>query len=155
MRLIVAYFSRKVYWFDYDRFNLDQLPKDNWLCFATSDKKPNTNKFKQFVKCGIQNNILEFKGHGKYGEELHDLFDQVMIDLELSENLNYIDIATTCHNDESYADAFWQCFFATTLPVRADLDDISIVCMDLNGKDRSVELKGIIDRFEKGWIPED
>lgn len=155
MKQIGTYFSRKVYWFEYDQFKLDQLPKDNWLCFATSEIKPDAVKFKQFVQYAIENNILEFKGHGKFGEELHDIFDEVMIDLEISKNLKYLDIVTTSHNDETFADAFWQCFFATTLPVRADLDNISIVCMDITGKNRTSDLKRIIDRFENGWIPDD
>jgi hypothetical protein len=146
MKEIGTYQSRKVYWFNYNQFQLDQLPTKNWLCLATSDIDPNDEKFEKFVRYGIDNGILEFKGHG--------LFDEIMVDIEISKSLNTIDIATTWHNDETLADAFWQCFFVTTLPTRADLDNISIVCTDIEGNDRITELKGILKRFENGWIPD-
>jgi hypothetical protein len=154
MKEIGTYQSRKVYWFNYNQFQLDQLPTKNWLCLATSDIDPNDEKFEKFVRYGIDNGILEFKGHGLFGEKLHDLFDEIMVDIEISKSLNTIDIATTWHNDETLADAFWQCFFVTTLPTRADLDNISIVCTDIEGNDRITELKGILKRFENGWIPD-
>lgn len=155
MKTIGTYQNRKVFWFDYNQFQLDQLPKKDWLCLATSEIIPNDKKFEKFVRHSINNGILEFKGHGEYGEKLHDIFDEVMVDIEISNKIDFIDIATTCHNDEPLAESFWQCFFATTLPVKADLDNISIVCMDLNRNDRTSELKKILDRFKSGWIPED
>lgn len=155
MKLIGTYQNREVYWFDYNQFKLDQLPRKNWLCLATSDIDPIDGKYDKFVRHSIETKILEFKGHGKFGEKLHDIFDEIMVDIEISNNVDFIDIATTWHNDETLADVFWQCFFATTLPVRADLDNISIVCTDMQGTDRSEELKSIITRFEEGWIPED
>jgi hypothetical protein len=154
MKLIGTYQSRKVFWFDYDQFQLDQLPKKDWLCLATSDIDPNNDKYEKFVRHSITNEILEFKGHGNFGEKLHDIFDEIMVDIEISDKVDFIDIATTWHNNETLADAFWQCFFATTLPVRADLDNISIVCADLKGTNRTNELKEILGRFENGWIPD-
>lgn len=154
MKLIGTYQSRQVFWFAYDKFQLDQLPKKDWLCLATSDIDPDDRQFQEFVRRSIDNGILEFKGHGMSGEKLHDIFDETMVDIEISKNVEPIDIATTCHNDETLADAFWQCFFATTLPTRADLENVSIICTDLSGNDRTIELKEILDRFEKGWIPE-
>jgi hypothetical protein len=155
MKLIGTYQSRQVYWFDYDQFQLDQLPKKDWLCLATSDIDPNKDKYERFVRHSIANGILEFKGHGEFGEKLHDIFDETMVNIEISEKVDFIDIGTTCHNDETLDDTFWQCFFATTLPLRADLDNVSIACMDITGNDRSKELELILSRFEEGWIPED
>lgn len=154
MKLIGTYQTRQVFWFDYDQFPLDKLPKENWLCLATSDIDPNDEKYERFVRYSIDNGILEFKGHGKIGEKLHDIFDEIMVDIEISKNIETIDIATTWHNDETLAETFWQCFYATTLPTRADLDNISIVCTDIKGNDRTNELKEILGRFENGWIPE-
>lgn len=154
MKPIGTYQTRQVFWFDYYQFQLDQLPKKNWLCLATSDIDPNDEKYERFVRHSIDNGILEFKGHGEFGEKLHDIFDEIMVDIEISKNIGTIDIATTCHNDETLADTFWQCFFATTLPTRADLDNISIVCTDLKGTNRTSELSKILERFEDGWIPE-
>ena len=154
MNPIGTYQNRKVYWFDYDQFQLDQLPTKNWVCLATSDIDPNDEKYEKFVRHSIDNEILEFKGHGEFGEKLHDLFDKIMVDIEISKNLDTIDITTTWHNNETLADTFWECFFATTLPIRADPDNISIVCTDLKGNNRTTELKGILERFKKGWIPD-
>ena len=154
MKLIGTYQNRTVFWFDYDEFNLDQLPEKDWLCLATSDIDPNDKKFEEYVRHSIEHGILEFKGHGKFGEKLHDIFDEIVVQMEVVENHDPISIMTTCHNDETLADAFWQCFFVTCLPETADLDNISIVCTDLKGIDRSNELRDIIDRFETNWIPD-
>ena len=155
MKLIGTYQTRKVFWFDYDQFQLDQLPTKDWLCSAISDVDPNDAKYRKFVQYSIENDILEFKGFGKFGEQLHDIFDEIIIDLEISNNFDTIDIATTWHINETLADTFWQCFFATTLPMRADLDNISIFCTDIKGGDRTNQLKEFLERFENGWIPED
>lgn len=149
MKRIGKYQNRQVFWFDYDSFQLSQLPKKNWLCLAMSDIEPNADKFEKFVRHSIEYQILEFKGYGVYGEELHDIFDETMVEIEISENIDFIDIATTWHNDETLTDTFWECFFATTLPERADLDNIAIVCKDIHGFDRSDELKRILDQFNK------
>ncbi|MBK6475166.1 MAG: hypothetical protein IPF95_10730 [Flavobacteriales bacterium] len=155
MKPIGTYSARRVFWFDYDKFQLDQLPTKNWLCLATSDIEPNKDRFEEFIRHSIDHGILEFKGHGQFGERLHDIFDEIMVDIEISRKVDFIDIGTTCHNGETLADAFWQCFFATALPVTADMDNISIVCTDIEGTDRSNEMELILGRFEKGWIPED
>lgn len=154
MKLLGTYQTRQVFWFDYNQFNLDQLPKRDWLCLATSDAEPDDKKFVKFVRHAIESGILEFKGHGEFGEKLHDMFDETMVDIEISKNLTTIDIATTCHNNESLAEAFWECFFASTLPMRANLDNISIVCADLTGANKADKLKEILKQFVKGWMPE-
>ena len=154
MKAIGKYQNRKIYWFDYLDFKTEQLPTSDWVCFATSDINPNNIRFDQFVRHSIDNGILEFKGHGKFGEMLHDIFDETMVDIEITEKVDFINVMTTWHDDETYADTFWQCFFATCLPETADLDNVSIVCTDLKGTDRSGELKEIIERFENGWIPD-
>ncbi|MDX2245968.1 MAG: hypothetical protein SF052_04270 [Bacteroidia bacterium] len=154
MKLIGTYQTRQVFWFDYDQFQLDQLPQKDWLCLATSDIDPNDQKFEKFVRHSINNGILEFKGHGEFGEKLHDLFDEIMTQMEVIENHKPISVMTTWHNDETLADTFWDCFFVTCLPETADLGNISIICTDMKGNNRTYELKTILERFEKGWIPE-
>lgn len=154
MKPIGTYQTHQVFWFDYDQFQLEQLPTKNWVCLATSDIDPNDEKFEKFVRHSIDSKILEFKGHGKFGEKLHDLFDETMTQMEIVENHGPISVMTTWHNDKTLADTLWDFFFATCLPETADLDSISIICTDLKGNDRTSELKKILDRFEGGWIPE-
>src|SRR5690554_3307601 len=106
MRLIGTYQSRQVFWFDYDEFQLDQLPKKDWLCLAISDIEPNNDKYKSFVRYSISNEILEFKGHEILGEKRHNISDELMDDIEISKKIDVIDIVTTSHNNEPLAHAF-------------------------------------------------
>ena len=154
MKPIGTYQTRQVFWFDYIKLQVDQLPTKNWLCLAISDIDPIDEKFERFVRHSIDKGILEFKGHGQFGEKLHDIFDEIVTQMEVVENHEPISVMTTWHNDETLADTFWQCFFATCLPETADLDNISIICTDIEGKDRKSELKEILERFEDGWIPD-
>lgn len=45
-------------------------------------------------------------------------------------------------------------FFATTLPDRTNFDELAIICMSLDGDDRSDELRGFLKQFEDGWQTE-
>ena len=154
MNQIGKYFDRQVYWLDYDNF-ADQIPDKNWVCLAIANNQPDIDKFDKFVRTSISRNILEFKGHGQLGEELHVHFDQNMVIMEVLENHPAIDVITTWHNDETLADSFWQCFFATCLPDTADLDNIKVICTDLDGINRTDELKSYIKEFDLGWLPSD
>jgi len=154
MNPIGTYQTRQVFWFEYQQFQLEKLPTKDWVCLMTSDVRPDPVQFEKFVRHSIDNGILEFKAHGQFGENLHDSFDEIEVEMEVLEKHNPIDVMTTWHSNESLADTFWQCFFATCLPETADFDNISIVCADLTGTDRSKELKGFIERFENGWLPD-
>jgi hypothetical protein len=154
MRSIGKYFDRQIYWLDYDKFP-NQLPDKDWVCLATANHPPDIKKFDEFVRTSIAKGILEFKGHGNFGEKLHDLFDEIMVVMETMEEHAEIGVMTTWHNDETLADVFWQCFFATCLPETTDFDNIKIVCTDIDGIDRSDDLKAYIKEFELGWLPSD
>lgn len=151
---IGKYFDRKVFWLDYNNFS-NQLPDRDWVCLAIANVQPDLDKFDKFIRTSISKNILEFKGHGKFGEELHDLFDETIGVMETIEDHNEIAVMTTWHNDETLADTFWECFFATCIPETANLDNIKIICTDLEGVNRSNELKNYIKEFELGWLPSD
>jgi len=154
MQNIGKYFGRQIYWLDYSAF-VHQLPDRDWLCLAISNIEFDINTFCEFVRTSISKNILEFKGHGKFGERLHNLFDKTMVEMEMFEEHPQIGIMTTWHNDETLADTFWQCFFATCLPETADFDNIKIVCVDLDGTNRIQELQSYLKKFELGWLPSD
>ncbi len=74
MQNIGKYFDRQIYWLDYDNFS-NELPDKDWVCLAISNIEPDIDTFDKFVRISISKNILEFKGYGKFGEKLHDLFD--------------------------------------------------------------------------------
>jgi hypothetical protein len=151
MDYIGRYCGREVYWLDFNNYE-NELPDKDWLCLAISSIELDEEVFTKFVRRSIENDILEFKGAGNWGEKLHDLFDETMIEME-NENNREIDISTTCHNDQVLADAFWQCFYATGLPATADYDNIKVICTDLDGINRIAELKSYLKEFELGWLP--
>ena len=156
MNEIDTYQSRKVIWINYNELLAGEMPKSNWICLMTSSKsKPNSDKFDRFTRDAIKNGILEFKGHGEFGELLHDWFDETMVIMETMENHSEVDVMTTWHNNESLADAFWQCFFANCLPEATNYEKLKVVCTDLDGIDRKEELANYLSRFEQGWLPKD
>jgi hypothetical protein len=160
MEFIGEYFDRQVFWLDYERFLPIDLPKNNWICLATSNLDPDIHSFTNFVRTCLNNGIMDFKGHGAFGEKLHDLFDEVILfnKIENNESIespeDFRDSPmTSWHNNETLADVFWQCIFATFLPENVDLDNIKIVCTDLDGVDQRQELKDYLIRFSDGWLP--
>jgi hypothetical protein len=153
MQFIDNYYDRKVFWVDYNE-SLNLLPDNDWVCFVIANKEPDIDCFDQFVRMAISKNVLEFKAHGRFGEKLHDLFDETIVVMEVMEGFSEIEVMTTWHNDETLADAFWQCFFATCLPDNADFNNIKIICTDLDGINRSEELASYIKKFELGWLPD-
>lgn len=155
MQLIGTYFDRKVYWLDYQKLSIefDRFPDKDWVCLCIANQEPDLETFDKFVRSAIANRVLEFKGHGQFGEKLHDLFDETIARMETMEACHEIDVVTTWHNDQSLADTFWDCFFGTYLPATADIDNIKIICTDLDGMDRSDELRKYIKEYELGWLP--
>jgi len=154
MNRVGQYFGRQIYWLNYKEY-ADQLPDKDWVCLAISHSQPDLDTFDKFVRASIKKGIHEFKGHGKFGELLHDMFDETMGLMKTVEDHPEIEVMTTWHNDESLADTFWQCFFVTCLRDSADFDNVSIVCTDLDGVNRTEELKNYIQEFEIGWLPSD
>lgn len=154
MNEITTYQNIKVVWIDYGELLKGVMPKNDWICLATSSgSKPDFDEFDKFTHDSIKNGILEFKVHGTFGELLHDWFDETMVFMQTQENHPAIEVMTTWHNDKSLADTFWQCFFANCLPETADFGKLTIVCTDLDGLDRKAELVNYLNQFEKGWLP--
>ena len=155
MNEIGSYQNRKIIWSDYAELLHGTMPKDPWICLCTSSlKKPDFDKFDEFTRKSIQNGLLEFKGHGIYGELIHDLFDETAAIMVAIEKHPEIETMTTWHTDETLAYTFWQCFFATCLPKNTNQENLTIVCTDLDGINRTAELAEYMNRFKKGWLPE-
>ena len=131
-----------------------ELPNSDWIClFTSSERRPDINNFDEFTRRSIANGLLEFKGHGKFGELLHDWFDETMVNMETMEEHEEIEVITTWHINESLSDVFWQCFFDTCLPETTNYNKIKIVCSDLDEVNRISELQDYIKRFKEGWLP--
>jgi hypothetical protein len=145
--------NRKVYWWNYSDENYSELPGKDWICFVMADNFPETTSFDKFVKIIIGKAVLEFKVQGNFCELLHDFFDETIVEMEVMESYSEINIVTTWHSKEGFADAFWQCFYATSLPATANYNGIKIVCTHLDGIDKKPELRSLLKKFNEGWIP--
>jgi hypothetical protein len=124
------------------------MPTNNRACLTTSSGETEMTKFCYWAKDALSKGILEFKGHGKDGELLHDLFDQVMVQIEMDKGLVTIDVYATWHTNESLKDTFWQCFYAATLSAEVEYGQLKIVCADLSGINRSNELVNYLKESE-------
>ena len=153
MNYLGQYFDRKIYWIDYQSMHIDNLPTSDWVMLAISNHEVDIDKFTNFAIASIDRGLLEFKGAGCQGETLHQIFDTIMVNLEIEQKRPFIDIGTTGSSDETLNYTFWQCFFATTLPDKTNFDDLKIVCLDLDSIDRRDELLRYIKNFESGWSP--
>lgn len=149
MQYIGKYFGRQLYWLDPDNF-FSQFPEKDWVWLLIANQEPDLEKFEKLLRVAISKDILEFKAHGIFGEKLHDLFDEIIVLMETMENHPEIEVMTTWHNEQTLKDTLWQCFFATCLPNRANLDNIKIICTDLDAVNRIEEIKSYIKTFELG-----
>jgi len=152
---IGIHFSKTVYYIELEKHYSEPLPIDNWVCFAISNHDFDIYQFETFSKNAISNGLLEFKAQGTMGESLHHQFDEIMVRLEINEGKPFINICTTGDNDSDLANAFWECFYASTIPEDADWENINIVCVSVDGMDYKQELESLKVKFETGWIPDE
>ena len=83
MNKLGTYQNREVYWVNYSEILITELPNSDWICMLTSSRtKPDAKRFDQFTRKTIASGLLEFKGHGKFGELLHNWFDETMVVIE-------------------------------------------------------------------------
>lgn len=154
MEYIGKYYERNVYYFDLvlEAVNtVDQF--DNWICFAIASKPYPKEKAEAFIRNALLNGVLEFKAQGHYGEDLHILGDLTMVSLEVDEGYPVFDVMTTGDATTNLANAFWECFFATALPDRADYDHLKILCVSFDGTDYLTELKNYWIRSRRTGYP--
>ena len=147
----------KVYWLDFFEKNFPDLPNENWLCFAMSEndpyQEPQKELISKFCKISIEKGIYEFKAFGSQSSKLDDFFVREVVEYDEKTNQD-LHVMTTCHDDESLANAFWGCFYATCLPDEADYDNLKLVCTHFENIDKKAELKDYLERFNEGWLPE-
>lgn len=129
------------------------IPDKHWLCFMLGDHKPDFEKFTEFVEATVPRDLIYFRTYGKQCELIHDLFDETFIAMEALKGYDGRTVMTTWHSKESKADAFWSCFVANYYD-DVDNENMPIVVIDLDGIDRVAELRGYINRFNEGWLPE-
>jgi hypothetical protein len=143
--------GRKVYWWRYAE-DYDDLPVNNWICFALADTSPEYDVYSKFVRAAIDRNILEYKVQGCFSEKLHDEFDEIVVLMEVLENHADINAITTWHH-EGPASTFWQCFYATSFTLTPECDDLKIICVDFDNADKRKEITNYLKRINEGWLP--
>ena len=100
MQKIGKYYERETYYLELKEGYENHLPNGNWICFAIANDKPERSKLEKFIRNSIKNDLFEFKGQGKFGEYLHDCFDEEMVQMEVMENHSEIEIMTTGNNED-------------------------------------------------------
>lgn len=158
MDYLGSYYDRKTYYFDWNSDKTDNLPDSNWICFMIANEhidKDKEHKLNDFLKLSVDKNLLEFIGQGKLGGFLHLSIDEIITDLEINHNYPEIELTTSGDNETDIDNGFWECFGATALPEKADYDSLKIICLTLDNVNYKETLKQLIDRFNKGYLPED
>jgi hypothetical protein len=154
MEYIGEHSGRKVFWWHYSAETLEELPEKNWICLAIEDDLQEAEMLEKFVRTSVQKNILEFKAFGKQSSKLEDIFDGVVVLMEVVENYSETNIMTTWHDSEGLGSAFWQCFHATCISDIAN-EDLKIICFHLENKNLKNDLKIFVNKFNEGWLPSD
>jgi hypothetical protein len=155
MKYIGKHFNRKTYYLNLDGDYKSLIPANNWVCFMIANEKPDENKLDAFIRFSIEKNLSEFKAQGKFGDYLHNFFDETMVQMEVIENHTEINTMTTGNNDTDLPNTFWEAYGATCLPEDTDYDNIKIICVSFDKKDYSDELSELLIKFNNGWLPED
>ena len=157
MEFLGKHKTNDVYYFIPEREPLDDLPKDNWICLGIANREFDQSMFDKFIKHSVYSGLLEFKGQGKLGAELHDFFDEQIVYLEVIEEYPATDVMTTWYNDgeNELPNAVWSCFYGNILPEGTDAARTKLVCVPFDELDYKEQLATIIDRLNDGWMPSD
>lgn len=147
--------NRETFYFEINKFFDEKFPLSNWICFTIADEKPSKKLLSEFIRKCVEQDLFEFKSYGKFADYIHNFFDIKIVEMEANEGDIEIETITTGSDDVDLANAFWECYCATSLPNRADYDNVKIVCVNFDKKNYALELSDLIKKFNQGWIPDD
>lgn len=130
----------------------NNLPDSNWLLVAFVEIN-NLRILDEIARKIIDKDVCYASCIGTFGEKMHDLIDENLIIRETEiENLHFPthQVLTTWHKD--FAKGLWFALFSAFHETES-ID--KIFCLDI-GKDSNKEvIAKLIDKFNKGYIPED
>lgn len=155
MQYIGKYYGREVFYLDRQKGYLNELPNNNWQCLLIANGEYDKDAIYTFAQKAIALDVLGIRTQGKFGSQLEMYITLLRIDMEIDENDLETDTSIGGDNEIDLANAFWECFGAQALPERTDYDNLKLVCISFDGKNYKDELKGYIDRFNSGWLPEE
>ncbi len=143
-----------LHWDDPKRdFYLDWLPDKIYALFAVGDDANRRDDYKKMASIFLNKNVIWLKTAGKENELIHDLYDSVVIDNELSNGRDHThpnflkDKAITDFYDE-FGEGFW----ASTWLVDHEPLDV-ILCIDFTERRVRDYLKILTKIIRKGWGP--
>lgn len=157
MYLIGQHKENQVYYFNLEKDELENLPKENWIAIGIANNSYNKSFFNDFLQPGVYSGLLEFKGQGIYGETLHNHFDERIIELEIIEGYPETDIMTTWYGGEKndLPNALWDCFNISFAPDNIDSTRTKVICISMDGENYRDTVLAILARLNEGWIPPD
>lgn len=157
MYLIGQHKEKQVYYFDLEKDDLQNLPKENWTAIGIVNGAYKKHLFEKFVKHNVYSGLLEFKSQGKYGETLHNHFDEQIVELEIIEGYPETDIMTTWYRGEKndLPNALWDSFNISFAPDSIDSARTKIICISMDGQSYQDTVQAILARLNEGWIPPD
>lgn len=154
MEFLGKHKTNDIYYFIPEREPLDNLPKENWICIGIANKEFDQSVVDKFIKHSVYSGLLEFKGQGKLGEELHDCFDEEIVYLEVIEEFPETDVMTTWHSDgeNELSTAVWSCLYGP-IPDGTDAAHTKVICVSFDGLNYKKQLAAVIARLNDGWAP--
>ena len=157
MEYLGKHFFSKAYYLELSNNFEKEIPDKNWYVFVISNKKYDDSKgslFEKFMRTSLNKGLLAFQGQGKFGGKLHGSADSVIVDMIVNEGRKELEEVMTNGDDKTnLANGFWDAFFAAGLPESVDYENVKLVCISLDGKNYKNELKKLIEKFKKGWLP--
>ncbi len=128
------------------------LPDSNWL-FVGLVESDNSNILDEIARKMIDKNVCYACCIGTFGEKMHDLIDENLVirETEIEKlHLPNHQVMTTWHKD--IPDGLW--FASYSAFHETELIE-KIFCLDIGKDSKKVEIVELIDKFNKGYIPED
>jgi hypothetical protein len=145
-----------IFYFSSKSDDLTSLPHDNWICLAIANENFDKSFLEEFIHYTVNSGLIEFKSQGKYGELIHDFFDETIVEYEI-DNERETNIMTTWYSGGQHdlSNALWSCFYANILPENIEQGQVKIVCTSFDGLDYRKQLAILIAKLNTGWIPPD
>lgn len=159
MEYIGKYYGFDTYYLDLTCEDYNHvLPRSNWFGFTISNTDFDDSEdslINKFYRKSIDNEILAFHSQGLFGGKLHMTMDLLITKIEINDKHSEIDISTTGDNETDLTNGFWGCYGASCLPDISDFDTVQLVCTSIDGINYKDELKSLLQRFNKGYLPSD
>lgn len=140
-----------------EELDLKKLPEISkyFTLFIANNEEVNIDKYLDKANELINSGLAHFCAWGNNCEQIHDLFDEEIVSLEIDQQSSIDDnvIMTTWHKDESLKEALWF-FLMTTSPTEKYYDECKTAIVLKVGD--SSETHHLFDYIEdQNWLDED